>query len=107
MGRGERLGATQPQSGHRRPELTPALNANGTGPFMHRPSHQAGVKTVFKPNPNWWGKPEHNLDEVDLHHHRRTTRRASRRCSRARSTWIDPVPLQDIERIKCERQRHR
>ena len=43
-----------------------ALNANGTGPFKIE-SHQPGVKTVFKPNPDWWGKPEHNLDEVDLH----------------------------------------
>ena len=27
-------------------------------------SHEPGVKTVFRPNPNWWGKAEHNLDEV-------------------------------------------
>ena len=27
-------------------------------------SHQPGVKTVFKANPNWWRKPEHNLKEI-------------------------------------------
>ena len=43
-----------------------ALNANGTGPFKIE-SHQPGVKTIFKPNPGWWGKPEHNLDGSDLH----------------------------------------
>ena len=31
-----------------------SLNANGTGPFKIE-SHQAGVKTVFKPNKDWWG----------------------------------------------------
>src|SRR5271154_3167567 len=34
-----------------------SLHANGTGPFMIE-SHQPGVKTVFKANPNWWRKPE-------------------------------------------------
>jgi len=27
-------------------------------------NHQPGVKTVFKPNPNWWRKAEHNLKEI-------------------------------------------
>src|ERR1700738_1534792 len=40
-----------------------SLNANGTGAFMIE-SHQPGVKTVFKANPNWWRKPEHNLKEI-------------------------------------------
>ena len=40
-----------------------SLHENGTGPFMIE-SHQPGVKTVFKVNPNWWGKPEHNLKEI-------------------------------------------
>src|ERR1700745_2087740 len=30
-----------------------ALHTNGTGPFIIT-EHQAGVKTVFKKNPNWW-----------------------------------------------------
>src|SRR6201991_740140 len=40
-----------------------SLNANGTGAFTIE-SHQPGVKTVFKANPNWWRKPEHNLKEI-------------------------------------------
>ena len=59
----EANGATQPQAASAT-SLNPfALKANGTGPFIIV-SHEPGVKTVFKPNPNWWGKPEHNLDEV-------------------------------------------
>ena len=40
-----------------------ALHANGTGPFM-LVSHEPGVKTVWKKNPNWWDTPKHNIDEV-------------------------------------------
>src|SRR3982751_2916200 len=40
-----------------------SLNANGTGPFTVE-SHQPGVKTVYKANPNWWRKAEHNLKEI-------------------------------------------
>ena len=39
------------------------LHANGTGAFI-LVSHEPGVKTVWKKNPNWWDKPRHNLDEV-------------------------------------------
>jgi peptide/nickel transport system substrate-binding protein len=59
----EANGATQAQAASAT-SLSPfALKANGTGPFIIV-SHEPGVKTVFKPNPNWWGKVEHNLDEV-------------------------------------------
>ena len=61
-----------------------ALHANGTGPFI-LVSHEPGVKTVWKRNPNWWDKPVHNLDEVDFTPIPNASR-ASRRCSRARST---------------------
>src|SRR6202042_927794 len=39
------------------------LHANGTGPFI-LVSHEPGVKTVWKRNPNWWDKPRSNIDEV-------------------------------------------
>ena len=35
----------------------------GTGPFTIE-SHQPGVRTVFKKNPNYWGKMEGNVDEI-------------------------------------------
>jgi peptide/nickel transport system substrate-binding protein len=40
-------------------------HANGTGPFMLK-ERTPDVKTVLVKNPNWWGKPEHNLDEAVL-----------------------------------------
>src|SRR5919112_2592918 len=56
----EKVGATKPQSATATSLNAWALTANGTGPFRLE-SHQPGVKTVFKPNPDWWGKVEHNL----------------------------------------------
>ncbi len=40
-------------------------NAMGTGPFM-LVSRAPDQKTVLKPNPTWWDKPEHNLTEVEF-----------------------------------------
>src|SRR6202011_3058031 len=40
-----------------------SLHENGTGPFTIE-SHQPGVKTVFKANPDYWGKVESNLKEI-------------------------------------------
>jgi peptide/nickel transport system substrate-binding protein len=38
-------------------------HANGTGPFTLK-ERQPDVQTILVKNPNWWDKPEHNLDEV-------------------------------------------
>jgi peptide/nickel transport system substrate-binding protein len=38
-------------------------HANGTGPFMLR-SRQPGAQTVLVRNPDWWDRPEHDLDQV-------------------------------------------
>lgn len=40
-----------------------SFNANGTGPYM-LVSRAPGVKTVYKRNPNWWGKAEGNVTEI-------------------------------------------
>ena len=74
-----------------------ALNANGTGPFVIE-SHQAGVKTVFKKNANWWGKPEHNLDEIVFTPISSDATRVAALLS-GEVDVIEPVPLQDIQRV--------
>jgi peptide/nickel transport system substrate-binding protein len=74
-----------------------ALHANGTGPFIIT-EHQAGVRTVFKPNPKWWGKPEHNFDEVIFTTITNDATRVAALLS-GDVDWIDPVPLQDIQRV--------
>lgn len=74
-----------------------ALNANGTGPFRIE-SHQAGVKTVFKPFAGWWGKKEHNLDEVVFTPIPNDATRVAALLS-GEVDVIEPVPVQDIQRV--------
>jgi peptide/nickel transport system substrate-binding protein len=95
----EANGATQAQSATAT-SLSPfALKANGTGPFMVV-SHEPGVKTVYKPNPNWWGKVEHNLDEVIFQTIKSDATRVAALLS-GDIDMMDPVPVQDIERVKA------
>ncbi|WP_158668818.1 ABC transporter substrate-binding protein [Bradyrhizobium guangdongense] len=74
-----------------------SLHANGTGPFMIE-SHQPGVKTVFKANPNWWNKPEHNLKEIVFTPIASDATRVAALLS-GEVDVIEPVPLQDIQRV--------
>jgi peptide/nickel transport system substrate-binding protein len=74
-----------------------SLNANGTGAFMIE-SHQPGVKTVFKPNPNWWRKPEHNLKEIVFTPISSDATRVAALLS-GEVDLIEPVPVQDIGRV--------
>ena len=75
-----------------------AVKANGTGPFV-LVSHEPGVKTVFKPNPNWWGKVEHNLTEVVFQTIKSDATRVAALLS-GDIDMMDPVPVQDVERVK-------
>lgn len=75
------------------------LNTNGTGPFTIE-SHQIGVRTVFKPNAAWWGKPEHNLTEVIFTPITSDATRVAALLS-GEVDWIDPVPLQDTARVNA------
>lgn len=95
----EANGATTAQAANA-PSLSPfALKANGTGPFTVA-SHEPGMKTVFRPNPRWWGKPEHNIDEVVFQTvHSDSTRVAALLSGEV--DLIDPLPLQDIPRIRA------
>src|SRR4029079_12030805 len=74
-----------------------SLHANGTGPLIIE-SHQPGVKTVFKPNPNWWGKPEHNLKEIVFTPIAAAATRVAALLS-GEVDVIEPVPIQDIARV--------
>ena len=74
-----------------------ALHENGTGPFTIE-SHQPGVKTVFKRNPNYWGKVESNIDEAIFTTIGNDSTRVAALLS-GEVDWIDPVPLQDHQRV--------
>jgi peptide/nickel transport system substrate-binding protein len=74
-----------------------SLHANGTGAFYIE-SHQPGVKTVFKPNPTWWRKPEHNLKEIVFTPIASDSTRVAALLS-GEVDVIEPVPIQDISRV--------
>jgi len=74
-----------------------SLHANGTGAFTIE-SHQPGVKTVFKVNPNWWRKPEHNLKEIVFTPISSDATRVAALLS-GEVDIIEPVPIQDIDRV--------
>lgn len=74
-----------------------ALNANGTGPFK-LVSHLPGVKTEWVPNPNWWGKQVHNLDQVVFTPISSGATRVAALLS-GEVDMIEPAPLQDVDRI--------
>ena len=74
-----------------------SLHENGTGPFTIE-SHQPGVKTVFKANPNWWRKPEHNLKEIVFTPISSAATRVAALLS-GEVDVIEPVPIQDIARV--------
>src|SRR5947209_7419044 len=95
----EANGSAQPQPQAGQQMSYAALHANGTGPFIIT-EHQAGVRTVFKPNPNWWGKPEHNFDEVIFTTIANDATRVAALLS-GDVDWADPVPLQDIQRVNA------
>ncbi len=63
------------------------------------------MKTVFRPNPNWWGKAEHNLDEVVFQTIKSDATRVAALLS-GDIDLIDPVPVQDIDAHQGQRQRH-
>src|SRR5213080_357917 len=74
-----------------------SLNANGTGPFMIE-SHQPGVKTVFKVNPDWWQKSQHNIKEIVFTPIGSDATRVAALLS-GEVDVIEPVPTQDISRV--------
>ncbi|MBV8651853.1 MAG: ABC transporter substrate-binding protein [Alphaproteobacteria bacterium] len=73
-------------------------NANGTGPFMLK-EREHEVKTVLVNNPNWWGKPEHNLTEVVFTRIQNDSTRVAALLS-GEIDMIYTVPVQDIDRLK-------
>jgi peptide/nickel transport system substrate-binding protein len=87
----------QPQAGQQMSYA--ALHANGTGPFFIT-EHQAGVRTIFKRNPNWWGKLESNFDEVIFTTISNDATRVAALLS-GDVDWADPIPLQDVARVNA------
>ncbi len=72
-------------------------NAMGTGPFI-LVSREPDRKTVFKKNPGWWDKPEHNLDGFEFDVIASAPTRVAALLSGEEDLIYD-VPTQDKDRI--------
>jgi peptide/nickel transport system substrate-binding protein len=72
-------------------------NAMGTGPFRLT-SREPDRRSVLEKNPDWWDKPEHNLDRVEFNVIGNAATRVAALLS-GEMDMIYTVPTQDIERI--------
>ncbi|HLI13947.1 MAG TPA: ABC transporter substrate-binding protein [Alphaproteobacteria bacterium] len=93
----EKNGATKTANVSKNEENFATRHANGTGPFMIT-DREPDVRTVAVPNPHWWGKPEHNLTEVDFTVIKSDATRVAALLS-GEVDMVYNVPLQDVDRI--------
>ncbi|HET6828129.1 MAG TPA: ABC transporter substrate-binding protein, partial [Ramlibacter sp.] len=74
------------------------LNANGTGPFI-LVSRQPDTRTVYRRNPQYWGKVEGNVQEVVYTPIKSDATRTAALISGEVDLVLDPVP-QDLQRLR-------
>jgi len=79
-------------------ENTASFKSNGTGPFRLR-ERQPSVRTTLVRNFNYWDKIDSNLDEVVFTPIGNDSTRVAALLS-GEIDMMEPVPLQDVERIK-------
>jgi peptide/nickel transport system substrate-binding protein len=93
----EKNGAVEPADLSKLQEGYASRNANGTGPFMLK-ERQPDVKTVLVPNPTWWDKRKHNLDEVTFLRIANDSTRVAALLT-GEIDMIYTVPPQDMQRL--------
>ncbi len=59
----EKNRVTKPLDFKNKEESFTSMNANGTGPYM-LVSRAPGIKTIYKRNPNYWGKIDGNVQDI-------------------------------------------
>lgn len=79
-------------------ENTASFKSNGTGPFRLR-ERQPSVRTTLVRNFNYWDKIDSNLDEIVFTPIGNDSTRVAALLS-GEIDVMEPVPLQDVERIK-------
>jgi peptide/nickel transport system substrate-binding protein len=79
-------------------ENTASFKANGTGPFRLK-ERQPSTRTVLVRNGSYWDKVESNLDEIVFTPIGNDATRVAALLS-GEIDVMEPVPLQDVERIK-------
>lgn len=94
----EQNNATVTQNFAAKEEAFAARNTNGTGPYM-LVSRAPGVKTVYKRNPNYWGRIEGNVQEVVFTPIASGATRTAALISGELDFVLDPPPT-DVERLR-------
>ena len=94
----EKNGATRPQDFNGGEQSYAAMHANGTGPFM-LVSRQPDVKTVYRRNPNWWGRFEGNVQDVVYTPIKSNATRVAALISGELDVVLDPPPA-DTPRLR-------
>jgi peptide/nickel transport system substrate-binding protein len=74
-------------------------NANGTGPFKIE-SRRPDAKTVFVKNPDWWDKPQHNIDVIEFTPITSSSTRVAAMLS-GEIDYTNVAPLQDLPRLSA------
>jgi peptide/nickel transport system substrate-binding protein len=91
--------ATTPVDRRKGIENTASFKANGTGPFRLK-ERQPSTRTVLVRNPRYWDSIESNVDEVVFTPIGNSATRVAALLS-GEIDVMEPVPLQDVERIKA------
>lgn len=94
----EKNGATNPVDLKSGKDNAAAYNADGTGPYRLE-TREAGLKTVLKANPDWWGQRDSNVDEVVFTPIVTGPTRIAALLS-GQIDLADPIPIQDIPRVE-------
>lgn len=89
---------TKPLDFKNKEESFTSMHANGTGPYM-LVTRQPGIKTVFKRNPNWWGKFEGNVQDVVFSPVGNDATRLAALVSGELDFVLDPAP-RDVPRLR-------
>ncbi len=90
--------SVHPQDFTNKEETYAAHNSNGTGPYI-LVSRQPDVKTVYKRNPNYWGKIEGNVQDVVYTPIKADATRLAALISGEVDFVLDPPP-RDLERLR-------
>lgn len=94
----EKHKVTKPLDFKNKEESYASRNANGTGPFM-LVTREPGVKSVYKRNPNWWGKFEGNVQEIVFTPIGNDATRLAALVSGEIDFVLDPAP-RDVPRLR-------
>ncbi|HXQ78140.1 MAG TPA: ABC transporter substrate-binding protein [Gemmatimonadaceae bacterium] len=94
----EKNKVNKPLDFSKKEESYASTHANGTGPYLLK-SREPDVKTVMVRNPNWWGKPQGNVEEVTYLSIKSDATRVSALIAGNIDLVIDPPP-QDVARLR-------